>query len=72
MKAARENYATVKEQYREGDASRVDFTDAIGDHAEAVGSCIAAFYRGQIAEARLFALTGRVPEYKEEIIKETK
>lgn len=72
VKAARENYATVKEQYREGDASRVDFTDAIGDHAEAVGSCIAAFYRGQIAEARLFALTGRVPEYKEEIIKETK
>lgn len=72
VKAARENFATVKEQYREGDVSRVDFTDAIGDCAEAVGNCISAFYRGQIAEARLFGLTGLVPEYNEEVIREAK
>ena len=72
VKAARENYDTVKEQYREGDASRIDFTDAIGDYAEAIGSCIKAFYRGQIAEAALFAIVGRVPEYHEEKITERK
>ena len=72
VKAARENYETVKEQYREGDASRVDFTDAISAHATSVGSCIKAFYRGQVAEAMLFALTGRVPEYQEKKLTETK
>lgn len=72
VKAARENYETVKEQYREGDASRVDFTDAIGDCAEATGSCIKAFYRGQIAEAALFSIVGRVPQYQEEKITENK
>jgi len=70
VKAARENYDTVKEQYREGDASRVDFTDAISDYATAIGSCITAFYRGQIAEAKLFALTGKVPAYREEKVTE--
>jgi len=70
VQAARENYDTVKEQYREGDASRVDFTDAISDYATSVGSCITAFYRGQIAEARLFALTGKVPAYREEKVTE--
>ena len=72
VKAARENYETVKAQYREGDASRVDFTDAIGDCAEATGSCIKAFYRGQIAEAALFSIVGRVPQYQEEKITENK
>jgi len=66
VRSAKENYDTVKEQYREGDASRIDFTDAIGDYAQALGSCITAFYNGQIAEARLFALTGKMPEYREE------
>ena len=72
VKAARENYETVKEQYREGDASRIDFTDAISDYATSVGSCISAFYRGQVAEARLFELTGRMPEYREEKVREIK
>jgi len=68
VKAARENYETVKAQYREGAASRVDFTDAIGDCAEAVGTSISEFYKGQIAEAKLFSLVGRVPVYHEEVI----
>ncbi len=72
VKSARENYDTVKEQYHEGDASRIDFTDAIGDLAQATGNCIKAFYRGQIAEAALFSIVGRVPEYHEELVKEAK
>lgn len=72
VKAARENYDMVKEQYREGDASRIDFTDAVSGYAKAVGSCITAFYNGQIAEAKLFAIIGRMPEYREEKVKEAK
>lgn len=71
-RAARENYETVKAQYHEGDASRIDFTDAIGDYATAIGRCISAFYKGQVAEARLFALVGRLPEYREEKITEAR
>lgn len=65
VKAARENLDTVKQQYLEGDASRVDFTDSVSDYATALGSRVTAFYRGQIAEAKLFAITGRLPEYSE-------
>ena len=68
--AAKENLDMVKARYLEGDASRVDFTDSVSDYATALGSRITAFYIGQIAEARLFALTGRLPEYCEEIIHE--
>ena len=68
--AARENLDMVKARYLEGDASRVDFTDSVSDHATALGRRITAFYAGQIAEARLFAITGRLPEYREEILKE--
>lgn len=68
--AARENLDMVKARYLEGDASRVDFTDSVSDYAEALGSRVTAFYNGQIAEARLFALTGRLPEFREESIKE--
>lgn len=65
VRAARENLDTVKAQYFEGDASRVDFTDSVSDFATALGSRVSAFYRGQIAEAKLFSLIGRVPEYDE-------
>ena len=70
--AARENLDTVKAQYAEGYASRVDFTDAVGDFASAAGSCIKAYYGGQIAEAKLFALIGRMPEFRERKISERK
>ena len=67
--AARENLDMVKARYLEGDASRVDFTDSVSDYATALGSRVTAFYRGQIAEARLFALIGRMPDYREEKVK---
>ena len=70
--AARENLDTVKAQYGEGYASRVDFTDAVGDFASAAGSCIKAYYGGQIAEAKLFALIGRTPEFNERKLSERK
>jgi hypothetical protein len=31
---------------------------------------VRAFYRGQIAEAKLFRLAGRMPKYSEEVIVE--
>jgi len=63
---ARENLETVIEQYKLGEASRVDFTDAAGSYAAALGARVKAFYAGQIAEARLIRLTGMVPPSREE------
>ena len=60
---ARENLALVKAQYDLGDASRVEFADAVADLTRAYGDRIKAYYRGQIAEARLFELTGSDPVY---------
>ena len=67
---AREDLDMVKQQYREGEASRVDFTEAVTSYARALGNRISAFYTGQRAEAALFAIVGRVPEYDEKEVKE--
>ena len=67
---AREDLGLVKQQYQEGEASRVDFTEAVTSYARALGNRISAFYTGQRAEAALFAIIGRVPEYREEGVKE--
>ena len=61
VEQARENYETVLAQYRVGDASRLDFTDAAGSLAEALGARVKAFYDGEAAEAKLIRLTGLVP-----------
>jgi len=60
---ARENFANVMMQYRVGDASRLDFTDAANTLATALGARVKAFYAGELAEAELIRLTGRVPAY---------
>ncbi|MGN0832162.1 MAG: TolC family protein [Kiritimatiellia bacterium] len=67
---ALENLNTVKAQYGEGDSSRVDYTIALAKYAQALGDRVSAFYAGQRAETKLFALTGRLPEYREEEIRE--
>ena len=67
---AREDLNLVKQQYQEGEASRVDFTSAVTSYAQALGNRIVAFYTGQRAEAALFALVGRLPEYDEKEVKE--
>lgn len=67
---ALENLNTAKAQFHEGDVSRVDFTIAISKYADALGKRISDFYTGQAAESRLFALMGRLPEYREEVLKE--
>ena len=67
---AREDLGLVKQQYQEGEASRVDFTEAVTSYARALGNRISAFYTGQRAEAALFAIIGRVPEYQEEEVHE--
>jgi len=67
---SRENLDLVKAQYLEGEASRVDFTDSLSEYATALGNRVTAFYVNQIAEMRLFALTGTLPEYREEEVHE--
>ena len=67
---AREDLSLVKQQYKEGEVSRVDFTESVTSYARALGNRISAFYTGQRAEAALFAIVGRVPEYREEEVKE--
>ncbi len=61
VEQAKENLQTVIEQYRLGEASRVDFTDAAGSYASALGARVKAFYAGEIAESVLIRLTGVVP-----------
>ena len=61
---ARENLETVIQQYKLGDASRIDFTDAAGGFASALGARVKAFYAGEVAEAELIRLTGTAPEKK--------
>jgi len=61
VEQAKENLETVIEQYKLGEASRVDFTDAAGSYASALGARVKAFYAGEIAEAALIRLTGVVP-----------
>ncbi len=61
VEQAKENLETVIEQYKLGEASRVDFTDAAGSYASALGARVKAFYAGEIAEAVLIRLTGVVP-----------
>ncbi len=61
VEQAKENLQTVIQQYKLGEASRVDFTDAAGSYASALGARVKAFYAGEIAEAALIRLTGTVP-----------
>lgn len=63
VKEARENLETIKTQYELGEASRVDYTDAISNLSSAYGDRIKAYYRGQAAEAQLFQLIGNDPVY---------
>ena len=64
VRQARENLDNVVAQYRVGEASRIDFTDAASAFSEAEGARIKAFYAGQIAEAALVRLTGVGVEYE--------
>ena len=63
---ARENLDVVREEYGLGEASRIEFTDAVQMYTESVCDRVKAFYEGQIAEAALLALVGRRPVYVEE------
>jgi len=67
---SRENLDMVKSRYLEGEASRVDFTDSMSEYTTALGNRVTAFYLNQTAEARLFALMGMLPEYREEEVHE--
>lgn len=72
VRSAAENLETVREQFAVGSASRIELSEAIAADSQARGDCITAFYDGQRAEAALFALTGRVPKFREEVVREKK
>ncbi len=63
VQSAKENLDTVTEQFSVGDVSRVEYTDAVAAYSSALANREKAFYRGQIAEAKLFSLVGVWPEY---------
>ena len=72
VRQARENLRVSNEQYRLGEASRIDYTTAVSDYAVALGKRVKAFYEGQLAEARIMRLTGTDPIYHHQIIEEQK
>ncbi len=61
---ARENLDNVMAQYRVGEASRIDFTDAATAFSSAAGAKVKAFYSGQIAESALVRLMGTGVDYE--------
>lgn len=65
VQSARENLDTVTEQFSIGDVSRVEYTDAVAAYSSALANREKAFYRGQIAEAKLFSLIGVWPVFRE-------
>ena len=68
LRQARENLETVECEFAVGEASRLDYTDAVAGFIRALGSQVTAFYSGQRAEAKLFRLVGRLPVYDERIV----
>ena len=64
------NLRVADEQYRLGEASRIDYTDAVADYAAALGKRVKAFYEGQVAEARILRLTGGEPLYHHQMVLE--
>ena len=58
-----ENLRVVGEQYRLGEASRVDYTTAVSAYVTALSERARAFYEGQMAETEIFRLTGESPLY---------
>jgi outer membrane protein TolC len=72
VRSARENLQMVEEQRSVGDVSRIELSDSISEYSAALGSRVSAFYTGQRAEAALFALLGRYPEFKDEKVEAKK
>lgn len=60
---AHENLDMAREQFRIGELDTVDFNTAVNDYTTALGNRVTAFYRGQIVEAKLFALAGLAPRF---------
>lgn len=63
LRQAEENYATVVSQYEVGEASRVDFTDAVAAKTAAETAAVRAKCRRQIAIASIYQLTGEKPAF---------
>lgn len=66
VKAAEENLALVNEQYRIGEASRVEFADALKAVTAARGDVVKAEATVQRAESAIYLLLAYAPVYEEE------
>ena len=69
LRSAAENLETARAQFVVGSASRIELSEAIASDSQARGDCLSAFYDGQRAEAAIFALTGRAPQFREEVVR---
>lgn len=67
LRTAEENLALVDEQYRIGEANRVDFADALKSVTDARGTMARAESAELKAEAAICQVLGRVPEYEQMI-----
>ena len=63
VRSALDNLETVSGQFEVGDVSRIEYTDAVASYVSALANSEKAFCRGQIAEAKLFAIVGVEPTY---------
>ena len=70
VRQARENLRVADEQYRLGEASRIDYTTAVSGYADALGKRVKAFYDRQLAEARIMRLAGIEPIYHHQTVRE--
>ena len=61
VRQARENLDVVTEEYRVGEASSIDYLDAVASYTQALGERVEAFYTEQTAEAKLARLIGLSP-----------
>lgn len=61
--SALDNLEAVSGQLEVGDASRIEYTEAVASYVTSLANIEKAFCRGQIAEAKLFAIVGLEPTY---------
>ena len=70
VRQARENLRVSDEQYKLGEASRIDYATAVSGYTSALGKRVKAFYERQLAEARIMRLAGIEPIYHHQTVRE--
>ena len=63
LEAAKENLQVVREKFGVGEASRVDYAEAVSSYTTELGNSVSAFYTEQKREVELLSLMGIKPTY---------